>query len=44
MKNLEVGSYQQNLASLHKKQSFPLRIPSVVVTKSAGNNRFGHIY
>ena len=26
-----------------KKWSFPLRIPSVNVTKSAGNCRFGHI-
>ena len=30
------------LVSLHKKWSFPLRIPSVNVTKSAGN--CGHIY
>ena len=29
---------------LHKKWSFPLRISSVNVTKSAGNCRFGHIY
>ena len=32
------------LSTLHKKQSFPLRISSVNVTKSAGNCRFGHIY
>ena len=30
--------------SLHKKSSFPLRISSVNVTKSAGNCGFGHIY
>ena len=30
--------------TLHKKWSFPLRIPSVNVTKFAGNCRFGHIY
>ena len=29
---------------LHKKSSFPLRISSVNVTKSAGNCGFGHIY
>ena len=29
---------------LHKKISFPLRISSVNVTKSAGNCGFGHIY
>ena len=30
--------------TLHKKLSFPLRISSVNVTKSAGNYGFGHIY
>ena len=30
--------------SLHKKWSFPVRISSVNVTKSAGNCWFGHIY
>ena len=30
--------------TLHKKWSFPLRISSVNVTKSAGNCIFGHIY
>ena len=30
--------------SLHKKWSFPLRISTVNVTKSAGNCGFGHIY
>ena len=30
--------------SLHKKWSFPLRISSANVTKSAGNCLFGHIY
>ena len=29
---------------MHKKWSFLLRIPSVNVTKSAGNCGFGHIY
>ena len=32
------------LYTLHKKWSFPLRISSVNVTKSAGNWVFGHIY
>ena len=32
------------LLSLHKKWSFPLKISSVNVTKSAGNCGFGHIY
>ena len=30
--------------TLHKKSSFPLSISPVIVTKSAGNCRFGHIY
>ena len=30
--------------ALHKKWSFPSRISSVNVTKSAGNCKFGHIY
>ena len=30
--------------TLHKKQSFPLTVPSVNVTKSAISCRFGHIY
>ena len=30
--------------TLYKKWSFPLRISSVNVTKSAGNCGFGHIY
>ena len=30
--------------TLHKKSSFPLRISSVDVTRSARNCRFGHIY
>ena len=30
--------------TLHKKWSFPLKISSVNVTKSAGNCGFGHIY
>ena len=31
-------------AELHKKWSFPLRISSVNVTKSAGSCGFSHIY
>ena len=31
------------IIALHKKWSFPLRISSVNVTKSAGNSGFGHI-
>ena len=42
IKNILVESEQQ--LSLHKKWSFPLRIHSVNVTKSAGNRGFGHIY
>ena len=30
--------------TLHKKWSFPSRVSSVNVTKSAGNCEFGHIY
>ena len=30
--------------ALHRKWSFPLRISSVNVTKSAGSCGFGHIY
>ena len=30
--------------TLHKKRSFPLRISSVNMTKSAVSSRFGHIY
>ena len=41
IKNILVESEQQ--LSLHKKWSFPLRIPSVNVTKSSGNCGFGHI-
>ena len=37
-------SVVQNHLTLHKKRSFPLRIFSVNVTKSAENCRFGHIY
>ena len=33
-----------SIIQLHKKWSFPLRISSVNVTKSAGNFGFGHIY
>ena len=37
--------FQLNFAiSLHKKFTFPLRISSVNMTKSAGNCRFGYIY
>ena len=38
-----LSNYSQ-LLPLHKKWSFPLRISSVNVTKSAGNCGFGHIY
>ena len=34
----------QKKQSLHEKRSFPLRISSVNVTKSARNCGFGHIY
>ena len=37
-------NYKTNYISLYKKWSFPLRIASVNVTKSAGNCGFGHIY
>ena len=40
---LVCNPYQRNL-TLHKKWSFPFRISSVNVTKSAGNCRSGHIY
>ena len=33
-----------DFVSMYKKWSFPLRISSVNVTKSAGNCGFGHIY
>ena len=33
-----------NQQALHKKWSFPLRISSVNVTKSADNFVYGHIY
>ena len=36
--------FSKNLQSVHKNWSFPLRIFSVNVTKSAGNGGFGHIY
>ena len=38
------SSVSYNLGTLHKKWSFPLRISSVNVTKSAVSCRFGHIY
>ena len=34
----------KNHVTLNKKWSFPLRISSVNVTKSAGSCGFGHIY
>ena len=34
----------ETLQTMHKKWSFPLKIPSVNVTKPIGNCRFGHIY
>ena len=42
----DYGFYERSvihLVTLHKKLSFPLRISSVNVTKSAGNCEFGHI-
>ena len=39
-----INKRHQLLCSLHKKLSFPLRISSVNVTKSAVSCRFGHIY
>ena len=33
-----------NIIPLHKKWSFPLRISSVNLNKSAGNCKFAHIY
>ena len=42
IKNILVESEQQ--LSLHKKWSFPLRIPSVNVTKSSDSCGSGHIY
>ena len=41
IKNLKAKIPQK---TLYKKWSFPLRISSVNLTKSAGNCRFGHIY
>ena len=41
-KQISVDTYTEN--TLHKKWSFPLRISSVNVTKSAGTCGFGHIY
>ena len=35
---------QPVLIAMHKNRSFPLRISSVNVNKSAGNCGFGHIY
>ena len=37
-------SYHRIDVTLHKKSSFPFRISSVNVTKSAGNCGFRHIY
>ena len=39
-----VESTKSNWFALHKKRSFPLRISSVNVTKSAVSCGFGHIY
>ena len=38
------SSYPEALRTLHKKWSFPLRISSVNVTKSAVSCGFGHLY
>ena len=42
--SFEVFPYALLLVSLHKKWSYPLRISSVNLTKSAANSGFGHIY
>ena len=39
-----VALFDVTLLTLHEKWSFPLRIFSVNMTKSAGNCGFGHIY
>ena len=36
--------YEKHYLSLQKKRSFPLKISSVNMTKSARNCGFGHIY
>ena len=41
---LALPSHFYKARGLHKKWSFPLRISSVNVTKSAGKCGFGHIY
>ena len=41
---LERNSFHRQQNSLHEKWSFPLRISSVNVTKSAGFCGFSHIY
>ena len=38
------GKFRDAWLTLHKKLSFPLRISSVNVTKSAVSCGFGHIY
>ena len=38
------GANVQKMNTLHKKWSFPLRIFTVNVTKSAASYQFGHIY
>ena len=43
-KNWETSFIRDTRVTLYKKWSFPLRIFSVNVTKSAGNCGFGHIY
>ena len=42
--NLQAHLVSLSDFTLHKIASFPLRIPLVNVTKSAGNCGFGHIY
>ena len=41
---LSLKDTEAQVFSLHKKSSFPLRISSVNVTKSAVSCGFGHIY
>ena len=43
-RNRKYDGYQRALATLRKKWSFPLRVSSVNVTKSAVSCGFGHIY
>ena len=44
LKYLAMGQGQEKVGTLHKKLSFPLRISSINVTKSAVSCEFVHIY